>query len=62
MEDFDLSKGVGAPRLPGTGPQHPKLIERAYECLGSKNNDKVFMIADADINDAKGAVSLCTSS
>ncbi|RKL14549.1 hypothetical protein BFJ70_g15708 [Fusarium oxysporum] len=56
MEDFDLSKGVGAPRLPGTGPQHPKLIERAYECLGSKNNDKVFMIADADINDAKGAI------
>jgi hypothetical protein len=62
MENYDLNKGTGAPRVPGTGPQHPRLFERAYECLGSKNNDKVFMIAEGDINDAKNPVSFCTTS
>lgn len=58
MEYLDLSLVPGAPKLPGNGPQHERLFERAYECLGSRNNDKVFMIVDGDINDAKNFVCL----
>jgi len=56
MEFLDLSLVPGAPKLPGNGPQHERLFERAYECLGSRNNDKVFMIVDQDINDAKNFI------
>lgn len=55
MENLDLSLEPKAPKLPG-GRELERLFEHAYECLGSKNNDQVFMIADEDINDAKNFI------
>ncbi|KAJ4087133.1 hypothetical protein NW760_013788 [Fusarium oxysporum] len=56
MDNYDLSQAPGAPRLPGTGPARARIFERALECLGSKFNDEVSMIADVDINAAKSNV------
>jgi len=62
MDNYDLSQAPGAPRLPGTGPARARIFERALECLGSKFNDEVSMIADVDINAAKSNVSFFTTS
>ncbi|RGP69882.1 hypothetical protein FLONG3_7637 [Fusarium longipes] len=54
MSDTDLRKEPGVPKHPGSRkPQLGTLFERAYECLGSKFNDDIFMITQNEINDAK---------
>jgi hypothetical protein len=63
MWDTDLSKEPGVPKHPGSRqPQLGRLFQRAYECLGSKFNDDVFMIVQDEINDAKNFVGPLSSS
>lgn len=54
--NLELERGV--PALPGgrTGDLG-FVMNRAFECLGSAENDQVFMIVQKDINDAKNNVS-----
>ncbi|EMT62866.1 hypothetical protein FOC4_g10001062 [Fusarium odoratissimum] len=57
MDDMNLELERGVPALPGgrTGDLG-FVMNRAFECLGSAENDQIFMIVQKDINDAKNNV------
>ena len=58
MDDINLELECGVPALPGgrTGDLG-FVMNRAFECLGSAENDQTFMIVQKEINDAKNNVS-----
>lgn len=56
ISDIDLSQEPNAPRVPGSGPQFARIFERAYECLGSTDNDEVFMLVQYQVKDVKNFV------
>ncbi|KAF5591120.1 hypothetical protein FPCIR_6195 [Fusarium pseudocircinatum] len=56
MDNIDLRLESGVPALPGGKKTEEMkfIMSRAFECLGSTINDRVFMIVEREINDAKG--------
>ncbi|KAF5692426.1 chitinase [Fusarium denticulatum] len=56
MDHLDLALEPNAPRVPGGDPEVTRLFDIAYECLGSTENYKVFMLVDEEINDAKNFI------
>ncbi|TVY67892.1 hypothetical protein Focb16_v003051 [Fusarium oxysporum f. sp. cubense] len=57
MDDINLELERGVPALPGGRIGDPWFVSnRAFECLGSAENDQTFMIVQKEINDAKNNV------
>jgi hypothetical protein len=51
-----MPANVSAPALAG-GADHPRILDRVMDCLGSQTNIANFVFAHTDINAVKGRVS-----